>query len=297
MTPSKKGLGRGLSALFGDDEVASPDAAITPSGTALGPSRVVALSQLEPCPFQPRRNFDNQSLNELAESLKAHGVLQPLLVRPHPAKAGMFEIVAGERRWRAAQRVPLHDLPVVTRELTDRQVLEIALIENLQRENLQPLEEADTYKRLIDEHTYTQEDLAQIIGKSRSHIANMMRLLTLPDAVKAHLLTGKLTAGHARALVAAARPEALADQVVREGLSVRETEKLAALQSANPAKAKKTAESNTLRSANVRALEERLATMLGWKVSVDAKKDGSGKIVIPYKNLDQLDALLGRLGQ
>jgi ParB family chromosome partitioning protein len=292
----KKGLGRGLSALFGDDETAADT---TPRASGSATSRVVQLAQLAPCPFQPRRNFDNASLNELSESLKTHGVLQPLLVRPHPSKQGHFEIVAGERRWRAAQKAKLHEMPVVVRELTDREVLEIGLIENLQRENLQPLEEAETYRRLIEEHDYLQEDLAQVIGKSRSHIANMMRLMTLPDGVKAHLMTGKMTAGHARALIGLTQAVPLAERIVREGLSVREAERLAT-DAANAEAVQNPKKPQTrvqLRTANVRALEDKIANLLGWRVFMRAKRDGSGQVVIPYKSLDQLDELLRRLGQ
>lgn len=290
----KKGLGRGLSALFGDDEEALATTADTTSHTPNAvTTRVVPVSHLEPCPFQPRRHFDSQSLGELAESLKAHGVLQPLLVRPNARKPGTYEIVAGERRWRASQKAGLHELPVVVRELSDRAVLEIGLIENLQRDNLQPLEEAETYKRLVEEHDYTQDDLAQVIGRSRSHIANMMRLLALPDAIKSYLMTGKITAGHARALLTASDPAALAARIVREGLSVRETERLAGLAAVE--RKDKTPQS-TLRNANIGALEDKIANLLGWRVKLDAKKDGSGKVVIAYKSLDQLDELLRRFG-
>ena len=292
---SKKGLGRGLSALFGDEEIVHEDGAANVAQNVASGSRLVPLSSLEPCPFQPRRNFDNASLAELGESMKSHGVLQPLLVRPSPHNANKFQIIAGERRWRAAQRANLHELPVVVRDFDDRSVLEIGLIENLQRENLQPIEEAETYKKLLDEHNYTQEDLSRVIGKSRSHIANMLRLLALPAGVQALLMTGKLTAGHGRALVGLENAQELAEDIARRGLSVREAEQLAA--KANAASGKTKRKSAALKNANIRALEEKLSHQIGWKVSLDAKKNGSGKIVIPYKNLDQLDALLRRFGQ
>lgn len=295
-TATKKGLGRGLSALFGDEDSVQPDAVVAPAQNAPSSgSRVVPLSSLEPCPFQPRRNFDNNALAELAESLKTHGVLQPLLVRPSPQKQGHYQIVAGERRWRAAQRAGLHDMPVVIRHFDDRAVLEIGLIENLQRENLQPVEEAETYKKLLEDHSYTQEDLSKVIGKSRSHIANMLRLLALPPGVQALLMTGKLSAGHGRALVGLDNAQELAELIVRRGLSVREAEELAAKSNESSSKPKR--KSAALRNANIRALEEKISSQLGWKVSLEAKKSGSGKIVIPYKSLDQLDALLRRFGQ
>lgn len=288
----KKGLGRGLSALFGDDDVAPIAAPQMPSGSA---PRTIPVAQLEPCPFQPRRNFESQALNELAESLKKHGVLQPLLVRPLSEKPGHYQIVAGERRWRAAQRAKLHELPVVIRDLSDKAVLEIALIENLQRENLQPLEEAETYKKLVEEHEYTQEELSEIIGKSRAHIANMMRLLALPNSVKALLMTGKLTAGHARALVPLDNPLPLAEQVVRDGLSVRATEELAAASAGKKASAKKTVAQKV--QPNIRALEEKMSLILGCKMNVKSKPNGTGTIELKYTSLDQFDELLRRLGQ
>ncbi len=293
MSEKKKGLGRGLSALFGDDDVTAPLASPQlPSGAA---QRTVPLAQLEPCPFQPRRNFESQALNELAESLKKHGVLQPLLVRPLSEKPGHYQIVAGERRWRAAQRAKLHELPVVIRDLSDKAVLEIALIENLQRENLQPLEEAETYKKLVEEHEYTQEELAEIIGKSRAHIANMMRLLALPNGVKAMLMTGKLTAGHARALVPLDNPQALAERVVKEGLSVRATEELAAGAESKKPSVKKTAAQKV--QPNISALEDKMTKLLGVKTVIKSKPNGTGSLELHYASLDQFDELLRRLGQ
>lgn len=293
MSEKKKGLGRGLSALFGDDETAPLASPQMPTGSA---TRTLPLAQLEPCPFQPRRNFESQALNELAESLKKHGVLQPLLVRPLEDKPGQYQIVAGERRWRAAQRAKLHELPVVIRDLSDKSVLEIGLIENLQRENLQPLEEADTYKKLIDEHEYTQEELSEIIGKSRAHIANMMRLLVLPDSVKAFLMTGKMTAGHARALITLDNPLPLAERVVKEGLSVRATEELAAASEGKKPSAKKTAVP-AKPQPNLRALEDKMSLALGSRFSIKSKPNGTGVIQIAYSSLDQFDDLLRRLGK
>jgi ParB family chromosome partitioning protein len=218
---TKRGLGRGLSALLGDSGA-------TPAAGASRPQRHLPIGQLEPSPLQPRRHFDPDELESLAESIRSNGILQPLLVRVHPTRPGMHEIVAGERRWRAAQIAKLHEVPVLERQISDREVLELAIVENVQRNDLSALEEAQGYRRLIDEFARSQEDLARQVGKSRAHIANTLRLLKLPDAVQALLQAGKLSAGHARALLAAADPEALAQRVIALGLSVRQTEALAA---------------------------------------------------------------------
>jgi ParB family chromosome partitioning protein len=291
----KRGLGRGLSALLGEEPaapVAAPDAdAATP---AKG-SRVVAIDQIYPGWFQPRRNFDEDEMNALVESVAAQGILQPLLVRPHPKFAGAFEILAGERRWRAAQRAHLHEVPVLVKEIGDREALEIALVENIQRSDLNAIEEAQGFKRLIDEFGHTQEALATALGKSRSHIANLLRLLTLPDEIKAMVADGRLSMGHARALVGlAAEPAlALAQAIVRDDLSVRAAERAA----------KPTEETQFLtrkgrggrkRDANIVALERELSAALGLKVEIAF--DGTrGALTIRYDSLDQLDDVLKKL--
>ena len=216
----KRGLGRGLSALLGDE---SEDYA---SLDRLRLSKMVPIEQLQPGPFQPRRVFDPDALSTLVESIREQGVLQPLLVRRCPEQSNSYEIVAGERRWRAAQQAQLTEIPVVIKELSDSSALEIAVVENIQREDLTPVEEASAYQRLTEEFSYTQEALAQAVGKSRSHIANMMRLLSLPENVKRMIDDGQLSAGHARALVVAEDPAAMAQQIVRRGLNVRQAEQL-----------------------------------------------------------------------
>ena len=225
----RKGLGRGLSALLADvatvDEAPRPEAG---AGTAAGVGRnVVPIDRIRANPDQPRRAFDEKELQDLAASIREKGVIQPLILRPHPVEAGQYEIVAGERRWRAAQMAAVHELPAVVRELSDTEVLELAIIENIQRADLNPLEEAHGYRQLMDRFGHTQERLAEALGKSRSHIANLLRLLTLPEPVLELVRAGKLTAGHARALVTASHPEALARKVVEGDLSVRQTEQLA----------------------------------------------------------------------
>lgn len=281
----RRGLGRGLSALLGEAEPPS-SAAETRAGI-----RRVPIELLHPGRFQPRQRFDEAALAALADSVTAQGVLQPLLVRPSPTLANGFEIIAGERRWRAAQRARLADVPVLVHELGDREALELALVENIQREDLLPLEEARGYQRLIDEFRYTQEQLAARVGKSRSHLANMMRLLGLPDAVKRLLEDGKLTAGHARALLGAADPEALAQAVVRRGLSVRETERAVQARVAATPDPHLTAP----RDPNVAALERELTALLGLKVAIHSDGGPKGSVEIRYRSLDQLDALLLRL--
>ncbi|HUZ75440.1 MAG TPA: ParB/RepB/Spo0J family partition protein [Stellaceae bacterium] len=279
----RRGLGRGLSALLG--EAAPAEAA------AAGPGvRMMPIERLHPGRFQPRRRFDEESLTSLAESIAAQGVLQPLLVRDSATMLDGFEILAGERRWRAAQRAGLHEVPVVVRAIADREALEIALVENIQREDLQPLEEARGYQRLIEEFAYTQEQLAQRVGKSRSHVANMMRLLGLPEGVRSLLEDGRLTMGHARALLGATDPEALAHEVVRRDMSVRETER-----AAQRPRAPNAAAGRPPRDPDVTALETALAAALGLKVSFHPGAGETGTIQIHYRTLDQLDMVLTKL--
>ncbi len=275
----------GLAALLGGErDLLGPTADRPP------PTETVPIEFLRPSPLQPRRIFDEEDLEALARSLREKGVLQPLLVRPAPAGAPGYEIVAGERRWRAAQRAGLHELPVVVRELDDRAVLELALVENLQRADLGPLEEARAYRRLIDEFGHDQEAISELVGKSRSHVANTLRLLALPEPVAALLEAGRITAGHARALLAADDPAALAAEVVRRDLSVRETEALVR----SRARPHTEPRGGRRRDPNLVAFEERISARLGLPVAIQPSAKG-GRVSIRYSSLDQLEALLRRL--
>ncbi|MEA2782898.1 MAG: ParB family transcriptional regulator, chromosome partitioning protein [Rhodospirillaceae bacterium] len=288
-----RGLGRGLSALLGD----GPKPAAAPAlASARGP-RHLPIGQLEPSPLQPRRHFDETEMQALAESIRTNGILQPILVRRHPSKADVHEIVAGERRWRAAQLAELHEVPVVERELSDRDVLELALVENVQRHDLSALEEAEGYHRLIEEFGRSQEDLARQVGKSRAHVANTLRLLRLPDAVKTLLLDGRLSAGHARALLPASNAVALAERVVAQGLSVRQTEALVAGGSTGSRAQKTTAsEPAAAKDADTRAVERDLARALGLQVDI-AHGAAGGSLTIRYRTLEQLDEVIRRLNR
>jgi ParB family chromosome partitioning protein len=283
----QRGLGRGLSALMADVAVDVP--AATAERLDL---RRIPIERLEPNPDQPRRNFDNAALEDLAASIREKGVVQPLVVRPHPDRAEHFQIVAGERRWRAAQIAQQHDLPAVVRQFDDREVIEVAIIENVQRQNLDPIEEAAGYRQLLDRFGHTQERVAEALGKSRSHIANLLRLLTLPEEVQSMITDGRLTAGHARAVITAADPVALAREIAARGLSVREAERLAK-RKVRPAAAPGVPAG---KAADTRALQADLAAATGLKVSVDHREDGSGSVTLKYASLDQLDDLCARLG-
>src|SRR5215469_7699663 len=286
--PLGRGLGRGLSALLGDAEEA-PKA----------PPRSLPTEALQPGRFQPRRHFDEESLQALAESVKAQGILQPILVRRNPDNPGGYEILAGERRWRAAQAAQLHEVPVIIRELGDREASEIALVENVQRQDLNPIEEAQGYRRLIEEFGHTQEALAEALGKSRSHIANTLRLLNLPEEIHAMIEDGRLTAGHARALITARDPMEIAQEILRMGLSVRQTEGYVRSQTTarHPkAEADAAPKRAPARDPNVAALEQELSLHLGLKVSLEmAKGEPGGTLAIRYHTLDQLDAVLKKL--
>ena len=283
----RRGLGRGLSALMSD---VTADQATEESQTGSGKiDQMIPIENIAPNPDQPRRDFPDQDMQDLAASIREKGVIQPLIVRKNPDNTNSYEIVAGERRWRAAQLAKLHDLPVIIREYTDTEVLEIAIIENIQRADLNPVEEAAGYQQLMDRFGHTQEKLAAALGKSRSHIANLMRLLQLPEEVLEYLKTGKLSAGHARALITTENPVELARQVVKQGLSVRETERLA---KAPKPRLEKVKLRPADKDADTRALELDLTANLGMKVSVDhADGKPSGKITISYKTLEQLDDL------
>ena len=287
----RRGLGRGLSALMADVEVApkstGPDA--SPKAEAMIP-----VDRIEPNPDQPRRTFTEDALKERASSIVEKGVLQPLILRTNPRKSDGYEIVAGERRWRAAQRARLHEVPAIVRELDDTEVLEIAIVENIQRADLNAVEEAAGYRQLMDRFGHTQEKLAEALGKSRSHIANLLRLLTLPDSVLEMLRQGDLSAGHARALVTADDAAALARIVVRQGLSVRQTEKLAKSGQASKPKNQNTPPSG--KDADTKALESDLSAALGMSVVINhAPGESSGSLTIRYRDLDQLDDVCRRL--
>lgn len=277
----KRGLGRGLSALMADVD-------LIPSEKP-APRQVVPVEQLTPNPDQPRRSFAPEALQELAASLRNRGMLQPLIVRPHPSDRGLYQIVAGERRWRAAQIAQLHEVPVIVRDLNDTEVLEVAIVENIQRSDLNAIEEAASYRQLMDRFGHTQEKLAEALNKSRSHIANLMRLLNLPDQVQAWLREGKLTAGHARALVTASNAIDLARKVIERNLSVRETEELVRRQAEGAAAKSKRPQSE--KDADTRALEGDLSAHLKMKVAIKHAGQDGGQLVISYKDLDQLDRL------
>lgn len=279
-------LGRGLAALIGDmATMEGARAAESSSGTKRLPLDFIIANRAN-----PRRDFDPDQLEELTSSIREKGVMQPLLVRPTNAP-NIFEIIAGERRWRAAQKAGLHDVPVIVRDVDDKEALELAIIENVQRVDLNPLEEAQGYGQLIDQFEYTQQDLAQVIGKSRSHVANTLRLLRLPQDVRDLLARGELTAGHARTLITAEDPAGLARRIVGGGLSVREAEALSQRGSAprkRPAGERREKDSDTV------ALEKRLSDTLGLAVSIDHREEG-GRLEIRYRTLEQLDGICRKL--
>ena len=289
MTEKPSRLGRGLAALIGD--MAPIDAPRSADNANSGQKRL-PVDFLVANRANPRRDFDTDQLDELTNSIKEKGVMQPLLVRPSQ-DPNIFEIIAGERRWRAAQRAGLHDVPVVIREVDDKEALELAIIENVQRVDLNPLEEAQGYEQLIEQFSYTQQDLAQVIGKSRSHVANTMRLLKLPAEVRDMVTRGELTAGHARTLITAEDPLGVAREIVARGLSVREAEALSQ-RKADPAAAKPSLAAAP-RDADLMALERRLSDAIGLKVVIGYKPNGAGTVQIVYRSLEQLDDVLARL--
>ncbi len=297
------GLGRGLNALFGDEEdsetvIDEIEQRIQSEPEEKHQRFTVGVELLYPSPFQPRRVFGEDSLIELADSITQYGVLQPLLVRENSDESGTYEIIAGERRWRAAQKAQLHEVPVIILELSELDAVKIALIENLQREDLDPIDEAMGYKRLLEDYNQTQDQLAQAVGKSRPHITNMIRLLNLPDVVQGHLSAGDLSMGHARALITAENAEELAQQVIKKGLSVRQTEKLASEQKGGKAPKKASGpkkEKIVAKDADTIALENDMTNALGMKVTIDSNDGRTGKLSIEFKSLDQLDEVLHRL--
>lgn len=317
-----KGLGRGLSSLMGEasilvEEVKAAARAPIKSNAPAAPANVVAISgdmsgavtlpvaQIQPGRYQPRRHFDEASLAELADSIERHGVMQPITVRV--VAMNSYEIIAGERRWRAAKLAKLESIPVILREISDTEALELALIENIQRADLNPLEEAAGYQRLIDEFGYTQEKLSSEVGKSRSHIANLLRLLKLPESIKKRIDSGELTMGHARALLMAKDPEELAQRIIEIGLSVRQAEDLAKgivpsaeTPGSEPASTRTRSYSPrtkaSAKSEDVMQLENMLAESLGLRVSIDTRGGQAGEVIISYDSLTQLDEILRRLG-
>ncbi|MFN3747620.1 MAG: ParB/RepB/Spo0J family partition protein [Sphingorhabdus sp.] len=298
----KMGLGRGLDALLGEvslDRSASRvagggEAPIGGSTGTLEGVSTIAVADIHPNPAQPRRHFSDESLLELAASLKRHGLIQPILVRPH---GGGYQIVAGERRWRAAQRAQLHQVKAIVRELSDEETLEIALIENIQRQDLNPIEEAEAYRKLCDDFGHSQSELAAIVEKSRSHVANMMRLLELPTLVRELVIEGKLSMGHARALLGSEDSARLAAVVVKQGLSVRQTEALVRRARVEEGKSPKPRiNEGSSNDADIRAVEQHLGDLLGLKVKIAHKgPGGAGAVTFEYRSLDQLDMLCQRL--
>jgi ParB family transcriptional regulator, chromosome partitioning protein len=300
VTPSHKGLGKGLSALISEDY--SRSAALGPetiTTTDEKSSSTLSVHVIVSGKFQPRSRFTEEYLKELAESIRRNGIMQPIVVRPAPEQIDKYEIIAGERRWRAAQLAGLTDVPVIIRDIDDQQALELALIENIQRQDLTPLEEAAGYQRLIDEFSHTQEELSKTVGKSRSHVANLLRLLTLPESIKQLLDEDKITMGHARALLNVANPEELANEVVKRGLNVRQTENIArtGIIGTEQSTQHKSLKSFTPKEKDpdILALESTLSESLGLNVSIEDNGQ-SGKIIISYDSLSQLDNILKRLG-
>ena len=277
-----RGLGRGLSALIGDDAV--PVRSDAPSRK----TPMLPVAFLRPNRFQPRKRFAEDEIRDLAESIREKGVLQPILVRPVAGDANSFEIIAGERRWRAAQLAQLHEVPVVIRDIADAEALELAIVENVQRADLNAIEEAAAYHELMDRFSYTQEKISQEVGKSRSHVANTLRLLKLPEIVKAMVREGSLTAGHARALLATSDPEARAKEIVAQSLNVREAEQRSSKES-------RKGRARPPIDPNVTQLESSLTNMLGLKVQIVHKGNRGGELRVSYKTLEQLDGLVHRL--
>ena len=287
-----RGLGRGLSALMSD--VAPTQPSTDDGAQPRRPDLHVPVEALHPNPDQPRRSFQPESMEELAASIREKGIIQPLIVRPDPTHPGAYQIVAGERRWRAAQMAQLHEVPVILRSYTDTEVLEVAIIENIQRADLNAIDEAAGYKQLMDRFGHTQDQLGTALGKSRSHIANLMRLLTLPADVQSHVINGTLTAGHARALIGHPRASELAGQIIRGKLSVRDAEKLAKKAETDPSK--RPSAGPRTKDADTIQIERELSAALNMGVSIDQSATGEGgSLTLRYRNLEQLDDLLRTL--
>jgi len=288
MEEARSRLGRGLAALIGD--VGDENAVVERTRS----QRRVPIEFLKPNPRNPRRMFAESELDELAASIRERGIIQPILVRTVRGAADVYEIIAGERRWRAAQRAGMHDVPVVLLEVGDREALELAIIENVQRTDLNALEEALGYQALMEEFGHGQDEVAKIVGKSRPHVGNTLRLLKLPDAVKAFLAENKISAGHARALLGQPDPEALARAIVEKGLNVRQLEALTQERASKAGKASKRARPRVEKDADTVVLEKRLSDALGLVVTIEHRGDG-GELRIRYRSLEQLDAVIGRL--
>jgi ParB family chromosome partitioning protein len=299
-TDKNRRLGRGLSALLGEvetEDYAATDADAAPARPAARDGvRNLPIELIRPNPDQPRKTITESELEALSESIAEKGVVQPILVRPLKGEDEAYEIVAGERRWRAAQKARLHEIPALVRELTDKETLEIGIVENVQRSDLNPVEEAHAYRQLIDKFGHTQDDVARAVSKSRSHVANMVRLLALPQAVLTSLASGDISTGHARAIASAPDPEALVEIIVSKGLSVREAERLAREAQSGGAPDKKTAKASASadKDADTRALEADIATRLGLSVDIRHGNKG-GEIRVQYKTLEQLDDVCRRL--
>lgn len=305
---SRKRLGRGLAALMGElDQPLSPSApkeeveektASTATGIVNG-ERIVPIEHIRANPNNPRRHFAESELEDLTNSIREHGIVQPILVRHAKGEdlaGARYEIIAGERRWRAAQKARLHEVPIIIRDVEDKQALEIAIIENVQRADLDAVEEGLGYQQLIDEYDYSQNDLAQVIGKSRSHVANTLRLLKLPASVQSMISDGRLSAGHARTLVTAEDPDKLAQKIVSEGLSVRQAESLAQEKIEDGGDASKGSKPSAAeKSADIRALEKRMEDALGLRIDLRHNEKGKGELRIKYRTLDQLDQVCRKL--
>jgi len=288
MSDSRRGLGRGLSALLGESPAApEDDTSWRADGSVM---KMIAVASIYPNPAQPRRHFNEEAIEELAQSIREKGVLQPIIVRVYGDR---YQIIAGERRWRAAQRAQLHQIPAITRTASDLETYEMAIIENVQRQELNPIEEAEAYQRLGNDFGHSQEALGRIVGKSRSHVANLLRLLDLPETVREMVVDGRLTMGHARALITAENPAEIAAEVVRRGLSVRDTEALVKRSKA-PSRPKAPA-GRVEADADTAALERQLSDLIGIKVVIAHATDGSGTVSLAYSSLDQLDMICQRL--
>ncbi len=286
MAEKKRGLGRGLSALMADVTEEQVPQGAAPTKTDI----MVPIEKIAPNPDQPRRDFTSEQLEDLSNSIREKGVIQPLIVRPRPGIEGEYEIVAGERRWRASQMAQLHELPVLVRDFNDTEVLEVAIIENIQRADLNPVEEAAGYKQLMDKFGHTQDILSKALGKSRSHIANLMRLLNLPDDILGLLRTGQISAGHARALITSDHAHEIAKRIVAQGLSVRQVEQL--VKKFASGELDKPKRPKPQKDADTRALEGDLSANLGMNVNIDHKPDQeNGQVVIKYTSMEQLDEI------
>ena len=302
-TITQKGLGKGLSALIAENNMPKASAPAKSSDAAASGVYTLAANKLHAGKYQPRSHFNETALSELAESIRKNGIMQPIIVRASKVDAGKYEIVAGERRWRAAQLAGIAEVPVIIRDIHDKQALELAIVENIQRQDLSPIEEANGYQRLIEEFEYTQEELASTVGKSRSHVANLLRLLSLPGEIREMLEKNELTMGHARALIGVPNAVELAKDIVRKGLNVRQVEQVSRDVQGVEKKTVTRAGSNGTapyrapvnKDPDIIALEESLSENLGLKVSINDRGQ-SGELIISYDSLSQLDVILRRLG-